>query len=206
MAENSQRTNPILRVISVLLRNKFYIIAATILTYSIGYVYLRYSPYVYQINGKIRIDIGLNVNLESKENSSMSVLLREHTETIMVLMKSEGLLLKVVNELKLDKEYWDLGRIKSTLLYRRLPIEIDIDTSNFKIYNTPIYLKGDSPTALWVSVGNDDEDSYVKVSYNQPISINGSSFKIRTLLGPLVPDRKIKAHISTPKQCVSHIQ
>ncbi|MEB8344821.1 polysaccharide biosynthesis tyrosine autokinase [Flavobacteriaceae bacterium KMM 6898] len=105
-------------IIHKYLRNWPWFLMATILTIGLGYVYMRYAPITYKSVAKIKIiDDTKEMNIATDAMALMSGNSKINLENETEVLKSYRLLRQVVEELKLDVAYYEVGNVKTTQIW-----------------------------------------------------------------------------------------
>lgn len=121
------------RLLGTLLSNWYWFVLSVSITLTAGFLYLRYTTPIFQINSSILID-------ENQDNVAKTVLSKLDPDNDksqvnlfneQVILQSQDLLAKVVDSLDLNIRYWALGRVKETEIYDECPIKVVFDTTGF---------------------------------------------------------------------------
>jgi len=122
-----------------------------ILAISGSYIYLRYTPPIYETHSIIQLSSDNeaqkifqtnNINVEEDNNLAKQI----------ELMRSSLFLNRVISKLPLDISYYTEGRLLNFELYKSSPFEIKYSIKNPAIYGIPIYI-------------NFNDDKQIKISY-----------------------------------------
>lgn len=118
-----------------------WILASVVVVLASCYIYLRYSPNIYESSAKIKIlkkkDSGMDLS-GLVGNSPLFDMSKINLENEMQILKSRRLIKEVVNELNLDTYYYVSGRIKDN--------EVFGDEVPFKVN----WLNADNPTTEFI--------------------------------------------------------
>lgn len=122
------------RLLGTLVSNWYWFLLSVSVTVTGGFLYLRYSTPVYDIQSSILIDenqdnVAKNVlsKLDPENDKSQVNLFNEK-----VILQSQDMLAKVVDSLDLNVRYWAMGRVKETEIYEECPIKITFDTVGYQ--------------------------------------------------------------------------
>src|SRR5690606_29501685 len=131
------------RLLGNVLSNWYWFALSIAITLTSGFLYLRYTTPIYQINSSILIDeqrdnVGKNVlsKLDPDGGKSSVNLYNE-----MFILRSQDLIALVVDSLDMNIKYWAVGRVKETELYNDCPIKIVFDSAGYKNGNTTLTIK-----------------------------------------------------------------
>ncbi|NBC58411.1 MAG: polysaccharide biosynthesis tyrosine autokinase [Bacteroidetes bacterium] len=161
-----------------------WILLSLLITMGICYLYLRYSPNIYETSAKIKIlkkkDSGMDLSGLSG-NSPLFDMSKINLENEMQILKSRRLIEKVVNELNLDTYYYVSGRIKDNEVYGdEVPFKVNwLNTDN----GNADFIK--SNTFIFELISNSQfelkilENSFNKVfTFGEEINIENAQFVI----------------------------
>ena len=149
--------------IYLLRKSKLYILIILTLIFTLGFLYLRYTPETFETNSIIQINIKdqgeeiLNINSFEQTNNINS---------IVELMKSEIIINRVFKKLNLSPSYFSEGEILSRNIYKNTPFlikDINIKDSS-SILEQKIYVKLNEP---YIEFHNEEETVYHS-KYIQP--------------------------------------
>ncbi|RRO19736.1 polysaccharide biosynthesis tyrosine autokinase [Flavobacteriaceae bacterium 14752] len=161
-----------------------WIIASVIVVMAICYLYLRYSPNIYETSAKIKIlkkkDSGMDLS-GLVGNSPLFDMSKINLENEMQILKSRRLVEKVVDELNLDTYYYVSGRIKDNEIFgSEVPFKVNwlnIDDTNTQFTKSSTFvfeLINSNRFELKII-----DNSYKKTfSFGEEISIENSQFVI----------------------------
>ena len=122
------------KVIVTIQRGRWVILATLILFIIPAYLYVRYTPSRYETVGMLKIDVGADKAIGGFGNENF---LSGEIENQAELLKSRNTILKAVEKLHLNIQYFKKGRvIKSSLYSGFCPFEVIPDSVHFKAFNT----------------------------------------------------------------------
>lgn len=173
------------RLLGTLLSNWYWFVLLISITLTAGFLYLRYTTPIYEINSSILIDenqenVAKNVmsQLDPQNDKSKVNLFNEK-----VILQSQDLVAKVVDSLDMNVRYWAMGRIKETEIYDESPIKIIFDTTGFS--GVPVQLQIKQVTHGQFEVTGPDNITE-RVLYDTWVRKNYGRYKILYTNGPRV--------------------
>ncbi|HEY1031401.1 MAG TPA: polysaccharide biosynthesis tyrosine autokinase [Flavipsychrobacter sp.] len=173
------------RLLGTLLSNWYWFVLLISITLTAGFLYLRYTTPIYEINSSILIDenqenVAKNVmsQLDPQNDKSKVNLFNEK-----VILQSQDLVAKVVDSLDMNVRYWAMGRIKETEIYDESPIKIIFDTTGFS--GVPVQLQVKQVTHGQFEVTGPDNITE-RVLYDTWVRKNYGRYKILYTNGPRV--------------------
>ncbi|MBS1773702.1 MAG: polysaccharide biosynthesis tyrosine autokinase [Bacteroidetes bacterium] len=170
------------RLLGTLLSNWYWFVLFVSVTLTAGFLYLRYTTPIYQINSSLLID-------ENKDDAAQSVLSKLDPDNDKsqvnlfnekVILQSHDLIYKVVDSLDLNIRFWALGRVKETEIYQECPIKIVFDTAGFKGGFLQLTVKQSTDGQFEITQNNVTE----KVLYDTWVRKDYGHFKIVYNNGP----------------------
>ena len=140
-----------------------FILICLLLTLAVAFVYLRYANYKYEATASIKI----NDEKQSKQLPELSALqdygmfstnFNNVTDEVKIIT-SRDIVTKVVEDLKLNIQYYVRGKIKEQEVYTNPPIVLSFFESDSLIntIDTTLYLKIKSPTKFMLSNTENNE-------------------------------------------------
>ncbi|NRD23514.1 polysaccharide biosynthesis tyrosine autokinase [Winogradskyella litoriviva] len=134
------------------------ILFCIIIAIGLAFAYLRYATYEYQATASIKINSNNDSSSQLPELSAVQnygLFSSDFTNISdeIEIMKSRTILRKVIDELDLNIQYFELGRIKETELYKNPPINISFYEGDSIInqIDTTLYIKINSKTKFSLS-------------------------------------------------------
>lgn len=134
------------------LRYWFWFVGAVFLCLLIAFLGLRYTTPLYKINSKILIKDDKSQSSGSSEDLLSQIDIfntKNNVNNEKEVLQTHYLIKKVVNELQLNINYFSVGNIKSTELYKNSPFEVklislkdSIPTQTFNLkfsYDSPVF-------------------------------------------------------------------
>lgn len=132
---------------AVVLNWKWFVLSIVICL-GLAAVYLRYATPIYQVSAKLLIkDNDQNspnsANKNAMLNSATLGLISNSNgfDNEMEILTSHSLALQVVKDMKIYVDYYFVGKVKDELLYRKQPINVDMDEAHLNKLNMPVQLK-----------------------------------------------------------------
>lgn len=161
---------------------KWFLLGA-VLSLIAAYVYLRYTPNIYEVSTTILIDDegngGLSSELAAFEELGISGGNKKNIENEMGILKSRSLMTRVVKKLDLNITYFKESSVKDTEIYKEeLPFKVSffIKDSTFFERSTSFTIKVLSDTSFELS--NTDEAPGVTYTYGKSITQRYGDFII----------------------------
>jgi len=124
------------RILGSVLSKWYWFVLSLFVTFSLGFLYLRYTTPLYSIESMILIEekqkgVGsllnkLNEGSNSNENGNNPNLFNE-----MFMLTSQDLVGMAVDSLDINIQYWAKGRIREDELYDKSPIQVVFDSLGF---------------------------------------------------------------------------
>ena len=119
--------------------------------FTIGFVYNRYIPRVYQSSSVIKIGVDETANqLYRLDNIYDKPIAGE-----LGIIKSISLFEKSIGILPLDINYYSVGRFLDFENYKSSPYTVSYQMKNGNFYNKPIYIQFISPKKALISIADD---------------------------------------------------
>lgn len=114
-------------------------LVAIVLCVGGGYLYMRYAPVTYESFAKIKIiDDTKELNVATDAESLLSGSANINLDNEIEVLKSYRLLNQVVEELKLDVEFYQVGNVKTSQIWE-IPFEINKFIHEDSLTNTMAY-------------------------------------------------------------------
>ena len=122
-------------------KSKYFIVLFFVLSFSVAFLYLRYSQSIYQsraiiqINDANKADDILKLNNISDNNNAVAEAIEQ--------IRSKVFLKRVVEKLDISVNYFNEGTFKNNELYHSSPYLIKINVKDKAIYGQKIYVEID---------------------------------------------------------------
>lgn len=142
--ENERSSFDFQKIYTIFLLNWKWFVLSLIICLGCSYIYLRYKTPIYATTAKLLIkDEGSSSNRKSSSmmNSMSEFGIISNTYGIdneMEILKTTTLAAEAVRDLKLYTSYWGKGRIKSRILYKNNPVNVDMDGAHLEKLNVPL--------------------------------------------------------------------
>ncbi|MGN6648033.1 MAG: GumC family protein, partial [Cytophaga sp.] len=186
-------------ILGVLLKRWYLFLLSVIISFSVGYLYIKYSVPIYSVS--------TNVFVKDKSTHSYGTQFLEglemfqsfrNLENEMIFLRSTTIVNKAIDRLDFDISYFHQGQLVDSEIYGVHPFEIVVDTTTAQLVGLPIYINfiDDSTfnlVANGVSVALYDIKKQMVSSYRIPIlkvsntckvgqtiNIENTKFKIET--------------------------
>lgn len=133
-----------------------------------SYLYLRYKSPVYATSAKLLIkDDSNNKSASAKDAISgmvdFGIISSNYgVDNEIEILNTRTLAAEAVRDLKLYTSYWKKGRVKSVILYKNQPINVDVDAAHLEKLNAPISM----------SIERDENKYIVKGKYYVSVDEN----------------------------------
>jgi len=142
----------------------YYFVIGVIVAFIIAFLYLRYTPQLYQSKATIIIkdeksQSPLEMAAFSQFGSFLSRFKSNQIENELAIFNSKRIISEVVKELQLNTRYEVMGNIKTSEIYGYKPFEVQFQTFNEAYVNKPI------PT-LYIEIQSDSE--FILENESQP--------------------------------------
>ena len=136
-------------IFTAFILNWKWFLLSTIICVGIGFLYLRYATPVYNTSAKLLIKDGNDDNrrgggaLQALESMSNFGFISSNygTENEQEILTSTTIAEQAIRDLKLYASYYIKGNIKKQLVYKKQPINVDMDSSHIEKLNAPFELK-----------------------------------------------------------------
>ncbi len=139
-----------------------------------AYIYLRYATPIFNAVGTIRIKNDKTTGSKGDEKLNQLVL-NEGTQNIqneIEMLKSRPMMLRVVDNLNLQVNYYAVGKIKSPNIYKQGPFLLDVLKLSDSLRVFSLNIKFSDSNSFTVS-GNKNS-----LSYDQPFTNESGTFKL----------------------------
>ena len=161
-------------IFTAFILNWKWFLLSTIICVGIGFLYLRYATPVYNTSAKLLIKDGNDDNrrgggaLQALESMSNFGFISSNygTENEQEILTSTTIAEQAIRDLKLYASYYIKGNIKKQLVYKKQPINVDMDSSHIEKLNAPFELK----------IKRENDSYHIKGTYyiaENEISFNG---------------------------------
>ena len=163
----------------------------------IAFLYLRYTPPVYQAKSTIQINSNnkaqkiLNVGNMYESSDGLA-------EAIEIL-RSSVFLKRVVNKLDLFVGYYNEGTFKANELYNSTPYIADINIKNPLFYNQKFYVSFKNKDNGMIQYGEEENKNKTSLLFKTGSWINTSDFDIKISLNPFSDPQSTRQDISKLK-------
>lgn len=163
--------------IFVIFVRMWYVFAiATTLGGIVSFLYLRWTPSVYDATSVIKIDREKNVS-EQQYLLNEQVFFQNDIQGDIEVIKSRKIIKKALKTVPFQIGYYIIGNVKDQELYKQTPFIVQYDTAYFDYFNHRVQFKATSEnTFILQSVGKDDNLGEYK--FGSIINHSSSSFKI----------------------------
>ncbi len=151
--------------------NWIWILVIIIITNSIAYLKIRYTPGLYQSESTIKLEVkdeASDLGIEGFVNKSQSDLLSGEIE----LIQSKLFLSSVLDSMPLNISFYSIGHLLNNDLYGNPPASIEYSIKDESIYNSQIYFDPINDTEFSIHVGN--SKNVIKGAYGEKVSIKGA--------------------------------
>ena len=170
------------KIFRVFLSRWYWIAATTAIALLIAYIYLWYTPPIYQTSASLKLEDS-NPSVGSSGASQMAAANYNYTDKIQAesfTIRSNDVIANAVATLHYKISYYLKGRIRTTELYPNIPFEIQIlkqDSTNFDRSLYEVTAADKNHFNIAYADGNGKEKKY---GYNQPVQMGNMVFAIRS--------------------------
>lgn len=170
------------KLYTIFILNWKWFVLSIIICLGCSYLYLRYKSPVYATSAKLLIkDDSNNKSASAKDAISgmvdFGIISSNYgVDNEIEILNTRTLAAEAVRDLKLYTSYWKKGRVKSVILYKNQPINVDVDAAHLEKLNAPISM----------SIERDENKYIVKGKYYVSVDENTveGPFKFeKTLVG-----------------------
>ena len=156
------------KLYTIFILNWKWFVLSIIICLGCSYLYLRYKSPVYAISAKLLIkDESNNKSASAKDAISgmvdFGIISSNYgVDNEIEILNTRTLAAEAVRDLKLYTSYWKKGRVKSVILYKNQPINVDVDAAHLEKLNAPISM----------SIERDENKYIVKGKYYVSVDEN----------------------------------
>lgn len=193
---------------AVILNWKWFVLSL-IICLGIAAIYLRYTTPIYQATAKFLIkDDNNNQRGNSLKNATNLGFISNSNgiDNEMEILKSRSLAEQTVRDLKLYVSYYTEGRVKDVILYKGLPISVDMDPIHLESLAAPVNLEIQRVGKVYHVTGTYGNESaptsFEKTFSTLPATIGtqtGTLIFTSNSRTPLKDGQRIKVQIVSPK-------
>lgn len=132
------------KLYTIFILNWKWFVLSIIICLGCSYLYLRYKSPVYATSAKLLIkDDSNNKSASAKDAISgmvdFGIISSNYgVDNEIEILNTRTLAAEAVRDLKLYTSYWKKGRVKSVILYKNQPINVDVDAAHLEKLNAPI--------------------------------------------------------------------
>lgn len=156
------------KLYTIFILNWKWFVLSIIICLGCSYLYLRYKSPVYATSAKLLIkDESNNKSASAKDAISgmvdFGIISSNYgVDNEIEILNTRTLAAEAVRDLKLYTSYWKKGRVKSVILYKNQPINVDVDAAHLEKLNAPISM----------SIERDENKYIVKGKYYVSVDEN----------------------------------
>lgn len=156
------------KLYTIFILNWKWFVLSIIICLGCSYLYLRYKSPVYATSAKLLIkDDSNNKSASAKDAISgmvdFGIISSNYgVDNEIEILNTRTLAAEAVRDLKLYTSYWKKGRVKSVILYKNQPINVDVDAAHLEKLNAPISM----------SIERDENKYLVKGKYYVSVDEN----------------------------------
>lgn len=153
-----------------------WILLILLFTNALAYLYVRYTPELYESSSEIKLDIkneatGLGLN-SLMEDQNLNIISGE-----IELLQSRLFLTRVLDSLSIDVSYFNSGEVLNFEFFGNLPFFVEYRNLNSSsLYNTPIFFE-ETDNTIFLRAGQDGQR--IQGRYNAPMLLSGVEILIR---------------------------
>lgn len=156
------------KLYTIFILNWKWFVLSIIICLGCSYLYLRYKSPVYATSAKLLIKDESNNKSASAKNAisgmvDFGIISSNYgVDNEIEILNTRTLAAEAVRDLKLYTSYWKKGRVKSVILYKNQPINVDVDAAHLEKLNAPISM----------SIERDENKYIVKGKYYVSVDEN----------------------------------
>lgn len=136
-----EETIDIRKFLITILRNWYWFAISIFVTYTIAFMVNRYTEPIYSVNSTIILNDEKKSTAEILINSLDRFNARKNVDNEIAIMKSYRIARLTLNELpEFDINYFSIGRVRTTLIYKSAPFKVVLDSLKPNIKGIPIYI------------------------------------------------------------------
>lgn len=156
------------KLYTIFILNWKWFVLSIIICLGCSYLYLRYKSPVYATSAKLLIKDDSNNKSASAEDAISGMMdfgiisSNYGVDNEIEILNTRTLAAEAVRDLKLYTSYWKKGRVKSVILYKNQPINVDVDAAHLEKLNAPISM----------SIERDENKYIVKGKYYVSVDEN----------------------------------
>ena len=149
------------KLYTIFILNWKWFVLSIIICLGCSYLYLRYKSPVYATSAKLLIKDDSNNNRSSAKDAisgmvDFGIISSNYgVDNEIEILNTRTLAAEAVRDLKLYTSYWRKGRVKSVILYKNQPVNVDVDAAHLEKLNAPISM----------SIERDENEYIVKGKY-----------------------------------------
>ena len=149
------------KLYTIFILNWKWFVLSIIICLGCSYLYLRYKSPVYATSAKLLIKDDSNNNRSSAKDAisgmvDFGIISSNYgVDNEIEILNTRTLTAEAVRDLKLYTSYWRKGRVKSVILYKNQPVNVDVDAAHLEKLNAPISM----------SIERDENEYIVKGKY-----------------------------------------
>ena len=156
------------KLYTIFILNRKWFVLSIIICLGCSYLYLRYKSPVYATSAKLLIKDESNNKSASAKDAirgmvDFGIISSNYgVDNEIEILNTRTLAAEAVRDLKLYTSYWKKGRVKSVILYKNQPINVDVDAAHLEKLNAPISM----------SIERDENKYIVKGKYYVSVDEN----------------------------------
>lgn len=156
------------KLYTIFILNWKWFVLSIIICLGCSYLYLRYKSPVYATSAKLLIKDESNNKSASAKDAirgmvDFGIISSNYgVDNEIEILNTRTLAAEAVRDLKLYTSYWKKGRVKSVILYKNQPINVDVDAAHLEKLNAPISM----------SIERDENKYIVKGKYYVSVDEN----------------------------------
>lgn len=191
--------------ISKILLSRWYWIAGSVLVCLLfSYVYLWYTPKMYATGSTMKFDEKKSEisDLVSVINSADRATSKVSSESYVI--QSRRLLLTAIRDLNYPISFYIAGRVRTTEIYPQKPLDIQmVKFDSLDFYRNIILFKAIDAQKFKLKY---EKDTFIDYTYEQPISIGKTTFKIKKPPVPFNPNSEYSFRFNIPEDFLGRVR
>lgn len=182
------------KLYTIFILNWKWFVLSIIICLGCSYLYLRYKSPVYATSAKLLIkDDSNNKSASAKDAISgmvdFGIISSNYgVDNEIEILNTRTLAAEAVRDLKLYTSYWKKGRVKSVILYKNQPINVDVDAAHLEKLNAPISMSIERDENKYIVKGKyyvSVDETTVEGPFKFEKTLAGIPATIRTKAGTL---------------------
>jgi tyrosine-protein kinase Etk/Wzc len=164
------------KLIIILRKNLIWIIAISIFTTFLSYLYLRYTKNIYRSDSELKLEVKKEATVFRidgyAEEENLNLISGEIEQ-----IKSRYFLSQVIDSLDLKVSYYVQGKVLNDELYKRSPFYVEYSIQSNSLSDIPVFVNFENDQSYQLRIGENVE-SYEGI-LNEPLHLGHTDLTIR---------------------------